>query len=1388
MRRRGGGRALLLPLLALAAAAAPQQQQVHVVFGNHLDIGFDNIYRTGYDSNVLNVYFQDYLPRAVDVADWMQRVSPGRDRFVFTTHAYLLSLFLDCPPGMGLACPGPALRAKVLRGVASGAITWHAHPHNAQYELYDASLLSAATALVHGLDARFGLPPKRTVVLRDVPGLTRSAIPLLVASGVRAVSVGVNPGSAPPGVPQFTPFIWRDEASGTQLLAFWRPGGYGGVRENDVNLDPPEQCIQAPGLEHVLCTSWRNDNAGPPLTVLEPLRVYDLLRAEWPGARVAASSFDAFVDAVLAAAPTLNLTVVTGEVGDTWINGVASDPAKTADFRAASRARAACLADPACPSEGAAFANFTRLLLKVPEHTWGVDIKKTLADFVNYSNPDFHACLPPDAASGAAGDGDGGDGVPLRAALCPNYERVLHSWDRQAAYIDWALQALPPAHPVRAAFEADAAERRRLAATSAAGLLAAGASRRRAAGAQPGAGAVAASRRRRLAASPGRGAGSSAEEEEEERRRRREERRRPRSAVGGVTQYTCGSWRFELDEAQGGLSSLVKLHGAARAPGADWAARGGLLGQLRYSAYCEASYDFVWRHYSWQLPLPWWYPLDFGKVNSSAAWDREEHAAAKLEEVLETREPSGALRQLALRHSFPAELVRRVGAPRAAWTLITCPGDDGGSVPGGAPGGGGGGGAAGPRAGDLGLAVVWQGKTATRLPEALWLRFAPGPGGADASSWRLHKLGGAVDPGAVLTNGSQSMHAVGDAGVSVRSADGREALQVLSWDAPLVSPGAANPFPNGAFPPDLGSGVAFNLANNVWGTNYVMWSPYRAARADAALAFRFALRATRVPPIFVKAGATHLFEVGAGATVADVKELVHAREGVPAEGLYAVFNGKPLADSELLSLAGVEEEQTLYILGRLLGGGKKRKKKTYTKPKKQKHKHKKIKLRVLKFYKVDDSGKVSRLRKQCPQCGPGIFMATHFDRVYCGKCATTYLVEQEAKGKGKGKNLPAPVPCSPVPSPALRRGRTIQARSRGSSGAANHRCAFAAIGGIMQGGPHAGPSGAPYPPQDPEKGFAGYAPGGAPAAGAGWAAQPPPPPGYGYAAPGGYPPQGHPQGGYAAHPQGGFAAPPPPAAFGVAQGGMAPPERQRSYGPGNGMQVNLDPDMTTAMAFAETAVRNGFVRKVFGIVGIQLAITVGFAAVCLFNPTIKLYVRTHSWPFYLAWGLAFGLLLVISCVEKARRQFPLNMVLLAAFTFAQAFLVGMITAFYNIEAVMLAFLVTSVAVVSLSLFAINTKLDVTRWTSLLLVGMVAFIVLLLVGIFWINKVLYLVIAGFACLLFSAYLLYDIQMVMGGKRYSLSPDEYVLGALSIYLDIVNLFIWLLAIIGICGNNN
>lgn len=133
------------------------------------------------------------------------------------------------------------------------------------------------------------------------------------------------------------------------------------------------------------------------------------------------------------------------------------------------------------------------------------------------------------------------------------------------------------------------------------------------------------------------------------------------------------------------------------------------------------------------------------------------------------------------------------------------------------------------------------------------------------------------------------------------------------------------------------------------------------------------------------------------------------------------------------------------------------------------------------------------------------------------------------------------------------------------------------------------------------------------------------------------------------------------------------------------------------------------------------------------------YVRVNQWVFWTAWALAIAMILVLSCVEKARRVFPTNMILLGAFTCVQAFLVGTLTAFYNIEAVAIAFAVTAAAVVGITIFAINTKIDVTKWGTMLLVALIAFIVLLIIGMFWRTKLLYLIISGIACLLFSAYL-------------------------------------------------
>lgn len=151
--------------------------------------------------------------------------------------------------------------------------------------------------------------------------------------------------------------------------------------------------------------------------------------------------------------------------------------------------------------------------------------------------------------------------------------------------------------------------------------------------------------------------------------------------------------------------------------------------------------------------------------------------------------------------------------------------------------------------------------------------------------------------------------------------------------------------------------------------------------------------------IFVKTlSRTIALEVKPNETIEAVKQKILAKEALP-EDMRILFGGKQLEDDAVLSQLFIGKESTLHVVLNLDGGGKKRKKKVYTKPKKAHHKKKKVKLAVLKYYKVDDNGKVTRLRRECPnaECGAGVFMANHFDRQYCGKCGLTYTFNKDKK-------------------------------------------------------------------------------------------------------------------------------------------------------------------------------------------------------------------------------------------------------------------------------------------------------------------------------------------------------------------------------------------------------
>eukprot|EP01090_Pellita_catalonica_P011857 TRINITY_DN2446_c0_g1_i1.p1 TRINITY_DN2446_c0_g1~~TRINITY_DN2446_c0_g1_i1.p1 ORF type:complete len:760 (-),score=113.06 TRINITY_DN2446_c0_g1_i1:691-2970(-) len=403
---------------------------VHVVFMNHLDVGFDGIDPIiGYAFNVLNKYFDIYFPRAFNTSDYMRehQAEYPNQHYVYTTHPFLLSLYLNCPdpdewiypdggllpntpPPDRLHCPNATMVARMRDHILRGDIYWHAFPFNAEAEMYDASLFSAGMELARILADDFGFSPTITMSQRDVPGLTRGAIPLLLQQGVKAITVGVNGASSPPDVPKA--FIWRDPKNATsEILAMWHPGGYGGIKISD--------CVIVDGLRHALAFAFRGDNAGPH-TVPEAAQVFSTLQQEFPNSDIRGSTYDAFVRKLETVRSVL--PVVTEEIGDTWIYGCPSDPVKVAQFRAVMRARTSCVESGVCRSSDATFRNFDRLLLKLGEHTWGLDVKTFLDDWVNYSNADFHRTKKLESAT--------------------NYRIMENSWIEQRSFLTNALKAL----------------------------------------------------------------------------------------------------------------------------------------------------------------------------------------------------------------------------------------------------------------------------------------------------------------------------------------------------------------------------------------------------------------------------------------------------------------------------------------------------------------------------------------------------------------------------------------------------------------------------------------------------------------------------------------------------------------------------------------------------------------------------------------------------------------------------------------------------------------------------------------------------------------------------------------------------------------------------------
>jgi FtsH-binding integral membrane protein len=211
-------------------------------------------------------------------------------------------------------------------------------------------------------------------------------------------------------------------------------------------------------------------------------------------------------------------------------------------------------------------------------------------------------------------------------------------------------------------------------------------------------------------------------------------------------------------------------------------------------------------------------------------------------------------------------------------------------------------------------------------------------------------------------------------------------------------------------------------------------------------------------------------------------------------------------------------------------------------------------------------------------------------------------------------------------------------------------------------------------------------------------------------------------------------------------------------------------------------VRAGFVRKVYGILSVQLVLTVAIAA--------PIMIFGQEWidlnEQYASAAIIISLVVVMCmscfCMDMAR-VYPQNYLFLAIVTVCEAVVVGFISAMYELPSVCIAAGLTSGIFFGLTAFACTTKRDFTGMGSYLMSALMGLIFTSFLCMFFPSAIGHTLVAGAGAILFSCYIVYDTQLIVGGKSDSkFTVDDYVFAAFKIYMDIIRLFLYLLRLFG------
>lgn len=215
----------------------------------------------------------------------------------------------------------------------------------------------------------------------------------------------------------------------------------------------------------------------------------------------------------------------------------------------------------------------------------------------------------------------------------------------------------------------------------------------------------------------------------------------------------------------------------------------------------------------------------------------------------------------------------------------------------------------------------------------------------------------------------------------------------------------------------------------------------------------------------------------------------------------------------------------------------------------------------------------------------------------------------------------------------------------------------------------------------------------------------------------------------------------------------------------------------------------GFVRKVYSILSLQLVLTIAIGA--LFQMADQRWLDDNTWMLVLAVIVQISAMCALACNPKLGRTFPQNYFILFLYTICYGIIVGFIAAMYTWQSIALAAGITVGLFLILSLYASVAETDFFGYMPYMILGLGALIlfgnVLVIMMLCGINVEYMTVVYDFlAAILFCGFLVMDTQLILGeagkGHHAQLAIDDYAFGALTLYTDIIGLFLQLLSLLG------